>query len=343
MGAATQLTDFSDLFTDLLNRSRVDTSQTATETQAKRYINIALQDMHIGLDYRVPWAERKAILTTQPSYNTGTVTITQGSDALAGASTAWATNNAFGVNNVRVGGKIVISGDPNVYEVKTVTNDTNVVLLSKFVKDDVAAVNYTYFEDEYTLDDDFLRTLEQDFFDEGRSVDLIDRQTGRRTYFRKNITNRPRTAWNFQDDFSGSTAPVNKIVFWPPPDQAYSMPYWFITNKLALTTLGVAGFNLVNDDDEPIVPLRYRHAIVFHALYHWYRDKKNSDRSLLAKAEYTDIMLRIYNDAPVHDRRAKFEPRVAGYVRASRRPYSRQGRFGSSDRFDSLLDRSSRR
>jgi hypothetical protein len=48
VSSTSQLTTFSDIYTDLQNRVRVTTSVTATETQAKRYINIALQDMHLG-------------------------------------------------------------------------------------------------------------------------------------------------------------------------------------------------------------------------------------------------------------------------------------------------------
>ena len=66
MAATTQPTDFSDLYTDLMNRVRADTSVATTETIAKRLINIALQDMHIGT--RFPWAERDAHLTTHPKY-----------------------------------------------------------------------------------------------------------------------------------------------------------------------------------------------------------------------------------------------------------------------------------
>src|SRR3990167_10782650 len=116
MSATTQPTDFSDLFTDLQNRVRVNTGVTATENQAKRYINTALQDMHIGFGEKFPWAERDDVLRTQAQYTTGTVTITKGSTALTGASTLWNTANSFSVNNVRVGGKITINGSTEVYE-----------------------------------------------------------------------------------------------------------------------------------------------------------------------------------------------------------------------------------
>ena len=54
MSATTQVTDFSDLYTDLQNRARVATSITATEEQAKRYVNTSLHDIHMNYDYRFP-------------------------------------------------------------------------------------------------------------------------------------------------------------------------------------------------------------------------------------------------------------------------------------------------
>src|SRR3989304_299594 len=110
MSATTQVTTFSDLYTALENAVRVSTGITATENQAKRAINIALHDMHMGLDYRLPWAERRAVIRTQDDYTTGTVSTTKGSTAVVGVSTLWNTNNAFTVKNARANGRIVFAG-----------------------------------------------------------------------------------------------------------------------------------------------------------------------------------------------------------------------------------------
>lgn len=69
---SSQLTTFSDLYTDLQNRVRVATGVTATETQAKRYINIAIHDINLGFQYKLPWLERNAQLRTHAAYTTGT-------------------------------------------------------------------------------------------------------------------------------------------------------------------------------------------------------------------------------------------------------------------------------
>jgi len=101
-----------------------------------------------------------------------------------------------------------------------------------------------------------------------------------------------------------------------------------------VSSAGSALTSLSSDTDEPLIPLRYRHAIVYHALYHWYRDKRDDARSQEAKAEYTDIMLRIVDDqdfgAPT---KAHLRPANMYHVK---RPYRHglSGRHASGGRFD---------
>ena len=338
MSATTQLTDFSDLYTDLMNRVRADTTVTATSNQAKRYINIALHDMHLGFGEKFPWAERQAILVTQDDYTTGTVTITQGSTTLTGSGTAWATNNAFSVNNARVGGKVVINGGTEVYTVSAVGGNTSITLTSRFTQSDVSGGSYVYFEDEYALASDFLRPLDQQFFDQNHDIELISRQEFRRRYPRNKIVGKPRVATIQDKAFSGSTTPVRKARFWKPPDDFYSIPYAFVTSNLAVTSAGAEQTQLSNDTDEPIVPLQYRHAIVFHALYHWYRDKRDDTRSIEAKAEYTDLMVRITGDNEIGRTRPRLRPELSMYARAAKLPYSRRrgSRFTTGSAFDEI-------
>lgn len=337
MSATTQVTDFSDLYTDLLNRIRADTTTTATVNQAKRYINIALHDMHIGFDYKMPWAERREVLITQDDYTTGTLAITRGDTALTGTSTAWNTNNDFGVANVRAGGKIVIDGGVEVYEILSVSSDTGAVLTSDFVKATVTAATYVYFEDEYALHADFLRPIDHINFDTNGEIPLIGRSEFRRRYPRNKTVGKPRIGTIIDLAFASDTSPVRKIRFHQPPDDFYSIPYNFITDKLAVSSSGTEQVNLSADADEPIVPLRYRHAIVFHALYHWYRDKKDDDRAISAKSEYTDLMIRISGDLEIGAPRPRIAPVVGPYMRRAKTPWRGKGRrFVVGDAFDQL-------
>lgn len=340
MSTTSQPTDYSDLYTDLLNRTRQDTGVTATADQARRYINIALHDMHIGYWETFPWAERQEVLRTQPQYTTGTVSINKGSTTLTGSSTKWTTNNSFGVANARSTGKIAIAGSQEVYRISSVDSDTQITLLDPFIDADVSGEGYTYFEDEYDLASDFLRPLDLQNFDTEGRVPLIGRNEFRRRYPRNNTTGKPKVATIVDAGFSGSTSPVRRVRFWQPPDQAYLIPYAYVTDLLAVDSSGNGQQNLSADADEPIVPLAYRHAIVFHALYHWYRDRKDDGRSQQAKAEYQQVMQRITADTEVGAKRPKLEPRLGPYRSAAKRPYrrGRAGRFVTGNAFDQFRE-----
>jgi len=342
MSSTSQLTTYLDLYTDLQNRVRVTTGVSATETQAKRYINIALQDVHLGFDYKLPWCERQSTLITMAAYTTGTVTIPIGSTALVGGSTLWNTANAYTVKNMRAGGKVTIAGAIDIYRVSAVVSDTSATLATRYVSGTAASgSDYRYFEDEYALATDFLRPVDVQNFSNAWSIPIISRTEFRRRYPRPNISGRPTVACLLDEGFNGTTTPVRKVQFYPYPDAAYIVPYAYITNAIGVDASGLNLTSLSADTDEPTMPLRYRHAIVFHALYHWYRDKRDDARSDMAKAEYVDIMTRIVQDHDIGTHcKAQIQPVGGRYWRYARNPYGRRSgrRYDLNDRFDSFTD-----
>jgi hypothetical protein len=430
--------NFFDLYTDLMNRTREKTGTSATYTLAKRYVNIALQDMHIGYAEKFPWAERSAILVTQPEYTTGTITVSKGSTSLFGAACDWTGNNDFGVANMRVGGKITINGGTDVYEIATVGSAVTATTTSAFVEDDVTTGTYKYFEDEYALASDFLRPVDYQQFSDGMEINLIGRTEFRRRYPRNYITGRPYVATIIDKAPTSGVTPNRKLRLHRPCDKAYSIPYTYITANLVLSgsaagtitftanpsgsdtltlngttwtfvasgatgaqtnignttvdtiddlvsdlnestdsnvrvatylrdgnalrveydtpgaegegytlaastatvsasalALGTPKPQFTADEDEPLVPLRYRHAIVFHALYHYYRDRKDDVRSQEAKAEYTDLMLRIAGDTEIGQSRPQIRPRSAIYKRRAAAPWGGgRAKYDINNRFD---------
>lgn len=325
---STQVTTFADLYSDLINRIRASAaSGSSTQVQAMRYINIALQDIHLGFDYKLPWAERRGFIRTHAPYTDGTVSISVGSTTLTGSSTLWNTANDYSENNARVGGKLILAGGMDIYTATAVGSDTSITLNNRYVGSAaLSGDEYIYFEDTYALASDFLRPVDVQFFTDDSSVPLISRAEFRRRYPRPNVSGRPRVACITDDPFSSNTTPVRKVTFYPYPSNAFVLPYTYITNAVAVTAAGVEGTALVNDSDEPTMPLRYRHAIVLHALYNWYRDKRDDARAESAKSEYVDIMQRIVNDQEIGTHvRASIQPRTNLYTAHAYRPYSKRG------------------
>jgi hypothetical protein len=336
VSTTSQPTSFADLYTDLSNRVRITTGVSASQDQAKRFINIALQDFHLGFDYKFPWAERAAQIITQAQYSVGTCTISQGSTALTGLNTLWNTNNAFTVTNMRANGKILFSGSKTPHTISSVTTDTAAVLTNAFTEASITSQTYIYYEDEYNLATDFLRPVDMQQFSDHIQIDLIGRTEFRRRYPNNSTPGMPRVACLIDSAPNGNTTPVRRVRFYQPPSTAITIPYTYITSNLAVSATGVGSTSMVADTDEPIIPLRYRHALVFYALYQWYRDKKDDTRSDQAKGEYNDVMLRIVGDVEVGGVRPQIQPRIAGYARAAKRPWGGGGsrRYTTGNSFD---------
>jgi hypothetical protein len=323
MAATTQVTNFSDLYTDLENRVRVATGVTTTENQAKRYINIALQDMHLGFGEKFWWAHRSDILRTRNDYTTGTVAVTMGSTTVTGTSTTWDTNDEFSVKNIQAGGKIKLGSRAETYEIASVASNTSLTLTDAYIGDTDSGLGYTYFEDEYALASDFLRPLDFGLFSTELNIPIIGRRDFNLYFVRNNTVGKPSIATLIELGPSGSTALRPRVRLWKPPNATYHIPYDYVTNNLAVSASGTLATALAADTDEPIVPLQYRHALVFHALYHWYRDKKDDTRSQTAKVEYSETMGRIAGDTQIGSDRPRFEPMVRRRGRVWRRSLGR--------------------
>ena len=136
MSVATQVTDLTDLRTDLIVRVRDATGVTATNNIADRYLNMALHDIHINPGNNWPWSIRRAYLQTHAPYTTGTVAITASArTTVTGSSTLWNTAvTGMGFNNARVGGKMTF-GSSDIHEVTVVTSDTAITIDPRWMGD----------------------------------------------------------------------------------------------------------------------------------------------------------------------------------------------------------------
>ena len=338
MSAGTQPIDYSDLYTELLNRTRSVTGVTAVTNQAKRYINMALQDMVMGFEYKMPWLERTAILRTHNDYSTGTVSISRGSTTLTGDSTAWTTANSYGENNARTTGKLILAGGVDIYTISAVGGATTITLNDRYVADsDLAAGStYIYFEDEYALASDFLKPIDFRIFSQASNIELISRNDFRRRYPRPNVGGTPTLATLLDIGFGTTTTPVIRVQLYPYPTTELLIPYSYITANLAVSAAGVAAVSLSSDTDEPNMPLRYRPGIVLKALAAWYRDKKDDAREQSAMQEYVSFTTRVVEDqnmgAPT---RAQLQVDMRSAHSFRKRPYKGSGRgYSTNNSFD---------
>ncbi len=232
--------DFGDLYTALLEMTREDPSQTATKDQAKRYINEALLEMHMGFREKFPWCIREAVIETRDIYSEGTLSLEKGSAGVVGTGAAFTGHDDFSRDFVRIGGIIKISGESTVYRVKVVVDADNLTLETPYIGDDDATATYSYFEDEYALEADFFRPFDATHFDEGREIELIGRSDFRRRFPKNNITGKPTHATmidvgpsSVNPQIGNEKLPTRKIRFSRPPDSLFQIPYSYVTRDLA--------------------------------------------------------------------------------------------------------------
>jgi hypothetical protein len=335
MSSTSQVTDFQDLYTDVLQKARENTGLSALSSIAKGYINTALQ--HILSMDEFEWGKRWATLITHGAYSTGTVSISQGSTALTGDGTLWNTANTFAVNNAQTIGKIKLSTE--VYEISSVNSDTSITLASKYTLDDLAAgSSYEYFEDEYAVAADFEKPILTQNIQGDIQIPIISTHDFNRMYVRNDVTGDPRIA-TFQDrTFSGSTARVQRLVLNPAPSKAYTIRYRYVTSNIAVTTGGVEATALVNDNDEPIIPIRYREAISLYAIYLWMAYRKDDQRSQMAKAGFDEMVCIVKADygAPQPRPRMNMTKPVPQYGSRGRGGRHGRRRFQTGSEFDEM-------
>lgn len=347
MSATTTPTTFSDLFTDVLNRVRGDTTRTTDLNLAKRYVNMGLQDLHIQQNW--PWAERTQTLRTHKPYSTGSVSVQAASRlTLEGTNTAWNTViTGLVFTNVRTNGKLVIAGDDEPHAINSVTSDTSAALRERYLGNVTTAstyaaayANYTYFEDEYDLASDFWRLVDTRSFSTALDIPILGRQEFYRRYPANKSPGSITVCTILESVPAGGTSATKRVVFHPPPDDYYTIPYRYITTYLANSAAGAGQANLSADDDVPIIPLQYRHVLIFFATAQWYRDRKDDTRSQEANAEYVDLVKRMANDSiPERDvprlkgARSRYLQRTAGPLR---RPSG--SRFTTGTAWDELRE-----
>jgi hypothetical protein len=243
----------------------------------------------------------------------------------------------MGYNNTQAGGKMVLAGSHEIYEVSSVGSDTSITLATRYVGDTaLSGDTYTYFEDEYALAADFWRLVDIRQFSSPMGIEVISRQDFYRRFPRNGGPGLPRTATIIDLVPSSATTARPRVLFNPYPDQAYSIPYRYLTTYLATSSGGTAAANLSSDTDEPIVPVRYRHVIVLQALSQWYRDRKDDARYQAAMQDFDITFARMAGDYPLENDTPRLVAKRPSRIWRGLGRRTRGGRFDVNEAFDRM-------
>ena len=342
MAAADAPATLSELRTDMLEKLKDVTGNSAINTIIDRFLNQANQDMH---EERWPWSERSATLRTVTPYSTGTVDVAVTNSTtrvtVTGTSTVWSTTNSFGDANVTARDKIILGDSAQVHIVSTVaatsiTLDSSTPFTGDSALDDAS---YTAYRDEYTPASDFSHPnpIDTRFFDRNRSIALVGRYEFYRMYPRNNVRGRPRHATTIELGPSASVALRPRIVLGPAPDDTYVIPYLYTTTNLAVSTTGTLAANMSATTDEPICPLKWRQGIVFKALHLWYSSRQvNAELASQWKGAYDELILRARAATGKADPRPRFVPQVSSYRAHYGRTRGRLSRYDGGTAYDEM-------
>ena len=347
-------TTFLDLQRAVLNRVQVvlgsSTADSVSTLYAQSFLNQANHDLHMRKDWF--WAQRRNVLLTNARYTTGLASIVLTARTTVSGTTsatvttlpAWNTAvTGMDFNNVEAGGKMRFAGQSDVYEVSTIDADTSIVLLSRYVESTaLVAGTYVYYRDEYALASDFWRLVDIRQFSSAYTIPVIPRKDFYARYPRNSTLALPRVCTIIELGSGGAGATTDwrpRVVFHPAPDKVYSIPYRYMTRNLAVQgadpTVGLV--NMSANNDEPIVPVRYRHALTEYALYLWYRDLKDDQRAQMALQTYEQLVARMAGDTEPQADHVRFVPRRAAYRTAGPRRTTHQ-RYGTGTAFDEMRD-----
>lgn len=343
MSDTTQFKTFSDLYNGLLKAIRSDRGNSETVEQAKRYINTALSDIHIGFAEKVPWALRDYSFSTKSTFTdeveaVGAITIEAPNSV---SYTSYDLNPGL-AGTYEVGDKVAVTS--------SVTGDS--VGLEGYVRNAPggAVVNIyqtgieindkiRVYQDEIEMPTDFMRLAGNIIKIGSRDIPLMGRVEFRHRFAGDYSVNRPKFATVVDSTDVVSGLDNRKLKLFPIPNAIERAHITYVTKLLVTAADGTWQQEFSADTDEPIVPVRYRHAIFYHALSNWYRDRKDDVRSQEAKAEYVEIMNRITSDTESGQSTMSLSANRRPYRRKANRPYS-TGRGGSRrydfGRFDEL-------
>lgn len=290
MAATDAPATLAELATDFLEGMKDVTTSSTITNLVYRYLNKANHDIH---QERWWWAERRAVIVTKVPYTTGTVAVTKGGTTVTGTSTAWTTTDSFGRANAAIGDKITIGSSPDTYVVATVPGAGSLTLATRYTGETVTEAAHAVFQDEYALETDFDDVIDARTFSEDLGVALIGAQEFNRRFTRNSVRGVVEVATLIELGPSGSVALRRRVVFGKAPDRAYTIPYRYYTTYLAVSSAGAGQVNLSATTDQPIIPIRWRQALVYRAQAEWFQKRtKDPEAAAQAMADYTALILR---------------------------------------------------
>jgi len=220
---------------------KIGITDTDVETVVKQALNDVLEE--ICQAHNFSWLYGNLSFITVKPYETGTVSVTEGSATITGTDTVWVEG--------MVGRKFYCGGA--TYVVATFVSTTSMTLTTVYAGDSGSGLTYKIYQDEYSLASDVedILAVRQENYPQRlvkRDIEFMDKY-----YPLRNSFGYP----SMYSIIGYDSTDYIKIAVYPIPNQARNIYYRYKKRVIEMSA----------DNSTPIVPLRYRWVLAKGALY----------------------------------------------------------------------------
>lgn len=248
---------FSDIQTRVANQLRIPTTNTSEVAKIAALINEVYRDVWAVQDW---WfLVKRGVINTVARYDTGTISVTNGSTAATlSSSPAVGLGSFTGRVLLTIGD---VSDNNAVYRISSHTaGSTTITLDAAYTGDDNTTATYKIYQDSYSAPVDLGKLLKPKRY--GRSFPMEPIGMGDMADIKSSDQSEGKPAVFSLIDFAttGDPTTARQLVVHPYPDATYRIEF---TYKQQLNTE-------LSGTTQPLIPDEYRHILVYGALARGY-------------------------------------------------------------------------
>lgn len=221
--------------------AKIGITDTDVETVVKQALNDVLQEVCQASNFSWLYGD-SSFITTKP-YETGTVSVTEGSATITGSGTVWVAG--------MVGRKFYCADA--TYKISAYVSATELTLSTVYAGASGSGLTYKIYQDEYSLASDVEDILAMRQENNPQKINKVGVEEMDRYYPQRNSFGYPSIYSIIGYDSTGYI----KVAVYPVPNQARNIYYRYKKRVIEMSL----------DTDTSIIPLRYRWVLAKGALY----------------------------------------------------------------------------
>ena len=274
-----------DIRQAVMERAKIPTTNTTEQAIVNQMMNIHYHEICRMADWRWLYLYQRAIQIPQ-RYTTGTVNPTLGDSALPGVSTAWTGTNNVGTANVVAGDLLMVGGDNEVYEVRTVGAATSITLgtlaaVTRYLGATATGKSYTAWRYLFNLPTDLVDMVK--VYDAWHPYTPLPEgiRTIRSIQMEGSLwpfTSGARAASRPKYYTVAGTAAAPQLFIWPPADTDDITVYYDYKRRQT---------DLTADADVPFIPEEFRDVLMWAVMRDYALNRmRNSGLADYAERQY---------------------------------------------------------